>query len=394
MPEKIYTNEEKDNEEVLSNTSVISVNPEIYGTEINTNTINWKNVGGVNVPADNATLGATFGVDVAGGGSANTQVTNAGYATLYRYDRWGSGSDGNKTVSGTETLLTDMNYIDLTIPTGTILNAAGYKIRVKGTLTCAGTGKIINSGGNGGGGASYPSYSGGGAGAVAPGGSLPAGAIGKAGGRGGKGNGVSGDDTGQPGGAGDAAVKALSGVGVAGGGGGDCLGTAAQPGGGGGAAGAVTGTVYNIPVDYANATLLLDTQPSLTALSTESGSGGGGGGSASYYAGQGGGGGGSGGAGGMVWIAAKTIANGLNVEAIGGNGGNGGNGHNGGSGNISGNGGGGGGGRGGIIVIIYETIGTYTLTLTGGTKGVAGTGGNGGANGTDGATGVSYLIQV
>jgi hypothetical protein len=330
-----------------------------------------------------ATLGATFGVDIGGGGTANTQVTNAGYATLYRYDKFGSGSDGDVTISGNTTLTSDMNYGNLTINNGITLSTGGYKIRVKGISITTGTGKIINNGGAGG---NASAGTAGTAGTKAPGFSVPPGHAGKDGGAG-----VS-QGGGNAGTAGVNPTKALCDNAGAGGNGG----SGTFGGGGGGGAGTDSATIYNFPIDYANASLLIDIQPTISAISPNAGSGsGGGGGGADTPGGMSGGGGGSGGSGGYVWIAAKTIAEGFNVESIGGAGGNGGDS----TGGLSlGGGGGGAGGSGGTIILIYETIGSYTFTVTGDTGGTGGSGYGGGVRngyaGAAGGIGSSYLIQV
>lgn len=61
---------------------------------------------------------------------------------------YGDGSGSDHTVSGTENLTADTYYNDLTVPVGTILNTAGYRLYVAGTLTNAGT--IRNNGVNAG----------------------------------------------------------------------------------------------------------------------------------------------------------------------------------------------------------------------------------------------------
>jgi len=141
-----------------------------------------------NKPADNATVGATFGLNVAGGGSENTQVSNDGYATLYRQTVFGDGSDGDKTVSVDESLTADAYYDNLTINTTKTLNTNGFRVFVKGILNCAGTGKIAsngNAGGNGGNGTGGVNGTAGAAGAIAySAGSLPIPLVGKAGGAG------------------------------------------------------------------------------------------------------------------------------------------------------------------------------------------------------------------
>lgn len=61
---------------------------------------------------------------------------------------YGDGSDGDVTIAGTVTLTRDMYYNNLVIPTATILDPAGYRFFVKGTMS--GTGTIRRDGSDGG----------------------------------------------------------------------------------------------------------------------------------------------------------------------------------------------------------------------------------------------------
>ena len=61
---------------------------------------------------------------------------------------YGDGSDGDVTIAGTVTLTRDMYYNNLVIPTATILDPAGYRFFVKGTMS--GTGTIRRNGNAGG----------------------------------------------------------------------------------------------------------------------------------------------------------------------------------------------------------------------------------------------------
>lgn len=56
---------------------------------------------------------------------------------------FGNGSDGNVTISGTTVLASDKNYIDLTITNSGILLTNGFVVRVDGTLTIQGGGKLM-----------------------------------------------------------------------------------------------------------------------------------------------------------------------------------------------------------------------------------------------------------
>lgn len=60
---------------------------------------------------------------------------------------FGDGSDGDVTLASDVTLVRDMFYGDLTIPAGFRLNAAGYRVHVRGTLTIEG-GAHLSANGN------------------------------------------------------------------------------------------------------------------------------------------------------------------------------------------------------------------------------------------------------
>jgi hypothetical protein len=293
------------------------------------------------------------------------------------FNIWGNGSDGDVTIaSGTTTLTTDKYYNNLTIQTGGILKPNGFRIFVKGTLTCQGTGKIASNGGNGGNGAAGGTGTGAGgdAGVVAYAvGTLP---IPLAGSAGGAGHGMT--TPGADGTSGTNSVKSMVGNAVAGGAGQAGSQSAA---GGAGAAGTKTGTIYNVVSNFSNAFNLYDfTGTTITQLGVSPSSGGGGGGgsnNAGSLDNKGSGGGGSGASGGVVWVSAKIIGV-LNAEAIGGTGGNG--------GTAEADGGGGGGGNGGVIIIIKNTSTTINTTVTGGI------GGTGATAGTNGTLGVVYTI--
>ena len=61
-----------------------------------------------------------------------------GINPLYGAD-YGDGSDGDATVSGYLKLQKDMNYKNLTIDQGAVLDTAGYIVRVSCTLLNKGT---------------------------------------------------------------------------------------------------------------------------------------------------------------------------------------------------------------------------------------------------------------
>ncbi len=73
----------------------------------------------------------------------------ASYITGRDNPLWGTGADGPATISGTVTLAREWNYTNLTIANLATLNARGYPIRCKGTLTFnAGAIGIIDNGGS------------------------------------------------------------------------------------------------------------------------------------------------------------------------------------------------------------------------------------------------------
>lgn len=311
-------------------------------------------------------------------------------------DIFGNGNDGNVTISsGTTTLTRDMYYADLTIETGGVLDANGFRVFVSGTLDCQGTGKIAVNGGtgsNGANGSGGGNGGGGGTGGTAPysTGTLPIPIDGENGGSGGSNNsngtvGVIGTDQ----------AKALGDINaVAGGVGGDSVGGGGTVGGAGGAGGSKTGTVVSQPQSPISAYNLYDLEAGTLTQHNVAPSGGGGGGGAGYNTneGGGGGGGGAGSAAGCVFIAAKTITT-LNAEAIGGNGGQGGNG---GEASKGGVGGGGAGGNGGAIILLYKTSTTINTDVSGGTGGAIGSSGEqtNATAGTNGSSGTVYTITI
>ena len=382
----------------------------------------------------------------------NLYVNNS---NLSLQDIYGTGEDGDVTISGNTSLTTDMFYTNLTIDSGVTLDTAGFRVHVPGTLTVNGTigraGLSGNAGSNGG--DASPTVAGtpgtaGTAGAAQADGSLKGTIAGENGS-----DGKSGITQNNPGndctasGGGTAVAKSLTGTtGVDGGkGGGRDNGYAATIGKSTNGSGttnnggssldagvgiAPTGTVFNVPNTVMGAWLLQDFFPSnapLTASpSSTGGTGGAGAGAVAdtgsggrAASGGGGGGGGAGSPGGIVGIYAKIIvvsATGV-ITAAGGAGGNGGNagssaqtGSTGAAGGSSG-GGGGAGGNGGALVIIYSTLtNSGSVTVAGGAGGTGGTGAVGtstgglenatwghwsgatGETGTTGATG--NLVQL
>ena len=406
----------------------------------------WADVGdGVTTkPDNNATLGATFGTDIAGGGALNTQVTNAGYATLFRQDKFGDGNDGDATISSNTSLTTDVFYNNLTVNSGVTLDTNGYRIFVKGILTLTGTGKVArngNAGGNGtdatGNGSDNGSIGVGGvAGAALANGSIMgalAGVAGKDGVLGKTTLGVNERSNGNAGGAGGSGTNVTKSIGTtavdgkAAGTGGNGVSSGTATGGAGGAlgtGGTKAGTVYNQVRSIMAAYLLYDIIDGDNLRSSPSSGGaasGGSGGAATYGYGAGarsgisGGSGGGGSTGGIVCVFTKTLAGSGTIEALGGDAGDAGvstAGHAfgpssyesaaGGAGGSSG----GAGGTGGVVIVAYETnSGTVTFLATGGTGGTKASGGAGaavdygggsyatnGADGNDGNAGAQGVV--
>ena len=86
-----------------------------------------------------ANLTPTLGSFVAGNGSAWGTVS-------FGSGLFGTGVDGSDTISGTESIASEMHYVNLTIPDTAILNNVGYRIFVSGTLTCTGVATIRDNG--------------------------------------------------------------------------------------------------------------------------------------------------------------------------------------------------------------------------------------------------------
>jgi len=310
-----------------------------------------------------------------------------------RANLFGDGSDGDVVVSTEIDLTRDMFYNNLTVEEGGIINTKSFRIFVKDQFIKKPGGILRNNGNDGNAGGDGDSTNnnlniGGAAGATVASGSLPGGVDSGAGGR--------GADPVVAGTAGTSTAKSLGSAGSGGGGGGSAGGSSAA---GGGAGGSQTGTLFNIPNSFFAAYYLIDTLPSISALTLSAGSGGGGGGASTVAADYGGGGGGAGSHAGIIWIAAnRMFIEGTNeIQCIGGNGGKGGDGYNPAGEGISGGGGGGAGGAGGVIFLIYgDKTGTGTLSVAGGSGGSAGAagGGNPGSPGSAGQTGQTYEIQI
>jgi hypothetical protein len=323
---------------------------------------------------------------------------------------FGSGADGDYTVAAPESLTADKYYDDLTVNDD--LNANGWKIFVRGTLTIASGKKIYNNGGAGGAGGNAATTTPGAAGAAgaAPGAnSLPGGLAGKVGIIGNTKFGGTGKVDGVVGTNGTNAAAALN-TGNGGAGGNSGAGSTAGGGAGAAATGGTAGTTtqtLDLPKNIVKAYNLVE---ALTAIAPYTIGGSGGSGASAgvsvnwtgaEYATSGGSGGG-GGTGGILWIAAQNIVTaGSSVwaQAVGGAGGAAGaSAVSGAAGNASSGGSGGGsGGHGGAIFLIYRNkSGSATTSVLGGAAGAKASGipngGLAGADGTDGAAGAAGTV--
>jgi len=325
------------------------------------------------------------------------------------YSFFGTGSDGDVTISASTTLTSDKFYNNLVISDGVVVNTNNYRIFVRNNLTFLGTAKLASNGGNASNGATNTGATGGAGGAGGAGvpkGYFATSTAGVAGGAGGNGGGTFGD-VGIAGNQGTSStVSILNTNGVAGG-----AGTDACTGGRLGAAGSagvgsnlgtflykydqITTSTYSLnatnnftfPVFYR-----LSSSATTHTLFGAVGSGSGGGGAGFQDAGctctatGASGGGGSGGTGGIIYVQARAIntTSSLFAEAKGGNGGNGGASPCAGAPTL-GLGGGGGGGNGGLIVLVYNTLtGSGTVTTTAGAGGYRGDGTNQASSGNVG----------
>lgn len=236
-------------------------------------------------------------------------------AVLPQYDIWGTGADGAKTVSGTETLTAGKNYTTLTVPSGTTLITDGFICKATVKIDVQ-TGGILHNDGATGSGRTSPGVGG-------PKGDYPAG--GRSGNVGWFGDTIPGgpftgldatnedeteteSDSGGGGnftGGGTGSIGDGPAYGGAGGGGGGAaaVGDNSQGGSGGGGGG---------PLDLR--TPVLDGDGTIR-------SNGGAGASGSSTVGGGAGGGGGGGGGWMRTITLGPISTGLTVQVNGGSGG-------------------------------------------------------------------------
>jgi len=309
---------------------------------------------------------------------------------------FGDGSDGNRTVTSLDELLTfparNYHFDNLTINAASSLHPYGcydtnnpsnfatlefFQIFVKGTLTINGT--ISADGGD--------------ASGQTAGGTDGSGFTIQDGPGGGNDNGGTGANAGASG------TSPGNARGSQGGFMGGGLGGASGAGGAGGAAYTpsltLNGNFYKCS-QILSTLMSFSSYASYTAAAIGGGCGGAGGGGGANGGGTGGKGGGGGGAGGSIYIAAKDIVIGA-AGKISAKGGNGGNGTAGVGGNASGGGGGGGGG-GGLVYLMYETLtNAGTIDVAGGTAGTGGAAvgsGTAGGNGVNGASGHVYKLNV
>ena len=319
--------------------------------------------------------------------SAGASPSQLGLAALF-----GSGADGNVVISsGTTTITRDMQYGNLTISGSGALVTNGYRVFVSGVLDLSqASAGAIKWNGNAPG--SPSGATGGAAGSVMQGITVPGELNGGSPTSGQGGTGTTGTGTAGTGASG--ADILVGGNGGGGGAGGNGTNSAAS------GAGAVSftyliGQQYPSPLsnfivfDYRANTFYLP-------VSGYAGGGGGCGGGDGTNAGAGGGAGGR--PGGTVYIAAATIYRGANAAAgiIQAKGAAGTSGANASAGNTGGGGGGGGGAGGFIWLLIGQVTGgaiTNALDASGGASGAGGNGFGTGLGATSGAGGNSGMIQ-
>jgi hypothetical protein len=273
---------------------------------------------------------------------------------------YGSGADGDVSIPGVVTLIRDMHYNNLSLGAGRIINTAGFRVFVRGTLTMAAGAVIRHNGGNG------TTGDGGGAGGI----TAPDGTV--------RGGFHSGDGSVVAGNVGGNATASGGGAGGAGGAG-------VNAGGAGGTATAPTPaqggpTAANVVLSGSNAAQAALAGTSVATLIGGGAGGGGGGGNGAADSG-----GGGGGAGGVVVVAARNILGTGTIESNGGVGG---------AGSAVGNAGGGGGGGGGFVVTISNANlpATVTVQALGGAGGIGGAGG--GVAGVAGAVGSTVHVKL
>lgn len=307
------------------------------------------------------------------------------YTSFEQTYLFGPGSDGNATITNTQTLSRDTFYNNLTISGAGRINTHGRRLFVRGTLDISGaTGICLAANGTNGANATGAT-AGGGPGNTGPF-SIPTNSQAVAGGNGTATNGTAST-------AFTTVFYCYGGDSVVGGNGG------ANGVRTGGAAGALTAGNFNSNLGLIQSFWA----PSITAswIGGKAGTGGGGGAGDGTNAGGGGGSSATGGC--ILWVQANKIitssANNI-VGAIQANGANGGNGAAGVAGNASGGGGGSGSG-GGLVYIVYYFLGgsfkTDIISVDGGAGGNGGNGvgtGLGGNSGGAGGSGQYILVDA
>lgn len=303
------------------------------------------------IPSTSVVLAAVY-VPAADAAINSNQITDKRVFPAANDLLFGNGVDGDVTIAANTTLTRDMYYRNLTVNTGVVLNAGGYRVFVAGTLTLSGTAKISRDGNN--------------ASGTTQGAALAAGTVG-----GGTAGGIPLSTA-----AGNA-TNALGGRGGQGGGSGAAAGTITRPVVIAGGDASTGNTPTGGPLDMLALTRGVSvTQAATPAWSVlQGGTGGGAGNTTASTSGAGGGGAG------VVIVCARTVAGTGSITADGGTGGNG-----------ATNGHGGGGGGGGVAILISTSgPGTVTVTANGGAGGVkAGTG----SNGVAGSNGLSLALEV
>jgi hypothetical protein len=309
-------------------------------------------------------------------------------STLSSQSSFGSGADGDVTISTPTTLTRDMFYNDLTV--SDILTTAGYAIYIKGSLLGSGTitwGTPAN--GSTPANPSSDTPVAGGAGGIQGGTGYLKNIAGAQGG--------TATSGGVPGGGSSTAVTQTY-----------CIGSASNAGGTGGTGGngsAGTGAAGAVSIARTFGNLRAEVTTCLTRntagllvvpIPQGQAPGGGSGCGDDAFSGTGcaGSGGGGGASGGIIFIVANIMSGSYVISAVGGNGGNGAAGYRS-SDAVVGGGGGGAGGNGGVAILVYNTktwAGTPTLTGGAGGTGGAGAGGGAGADGSAGAAGTTYNI--
>lgn len=285
---------------------------------------------------------------------------------------FGSGVDGDVTVSTGVTLARDMHYDDLTIVSGGSINTNGFRIFVAGTLDLtAAPANAIQRNGNSNGTTSGTNAIGAQATNMFAG-TLGGSSSGANAGAGGTTNGANATSQTQSG-------YFWGGRGGAGGAGGN----------GSSGNGGTTSISLNRQAWQAPRHIIPDPFLSIAASQPTGAYGGGGGGGGGGDGTAGGGGGGGGGAAGILWVAARKInrGGGTAAGAISAKGGNGAAGSNASGGNRGGGGASGGGGGGVIFIIAGELLGSTAADALDVSGGNGANGGNGAGTGTAGGGG-------